>query len=176
MAAYPENTGGIIAAIQACIVAAGGTLTTDYPKNTGGIIQALVALQAALGTGGSGSSLSVEMTAGEDVSKGDALYIFSNGKVFRARVDDTRMKATVIGFAKEDAVADAVVDVVTRGILENTGAYGVSTQYFLTGVTGAEGTISNTPVSTAGSYNVLVGEGINNDKLDIKTSTPVLLS
>ena len=176
MAAYPENTGGIIAAIQACIVAAGGTLTTDYPKNTGGIIQALVALQAALGTGGSGSSLSVEMTAGEDVSKGDALYIFSNGKVFRARVDDTRQKATVIGFAKEDAVADEVVAVVTRGILENTGSYHQSTEYFLTGVTGAEGTISSTPITAAGSYSVLVGEGINNDKLDIKTSTPVLLS
>ena len=37
MAAYPENTGGIISAIQACIVAAGGTLTQEYPKNTGGI-------------------------------------------------------------------------------------------------------------------------------------------
>ena len=116
------------------------------------------------------------MTAGEDVSKGDALYIFSNGKVFRARVDDTRMKATVIGFAKEDAVADAVVDVVTRGILENTSSYRQSTGYCLTGVVGAEGTISSTPITTAGHYSVLIGEGINNDKLDIKTSTPVLLS
>ena len=42
MAAYPENTGGIISAIQACIVAAGGTLTQEYPKNTGGIISALL--------------------------------------------------------------------------------------------------------------------------------------
>ena len=176
MAAYPENTGGIIAAIQACIVAAGGTLTTDYPNNTGGIIRALVALQGALGAGGSGSSLSVEMTAGEDVSKGDALYIFSSGKVFRARVDGGRMKANVIGFAKEDAVLDAVVDVVTRGVLENTSSYHQSTEYFLTGVVGAEGTISSTPITTAGHYSVLIGEGINNDKLDVKTSTPVLLS
>ena len=52
MAAYPENTGGIISAIQACIVAAGGTLTTDYPKNTGGIISALLALQSAIAGGG----------------------------------------------------------------------------------------------------------------------------
>ena len=44
MAAYPETPSGIIAAIQACIVAAGGTLTTGYPNNTGGIISALVAL------------------------------------------------------------------------------------------------------------------------------------
>ena len=48
MAAYPENTGGIISAIQACIVAAGGTLTTAYNNNTGGIIQALMALQTAI--------------------------------------------------------------------------------------------------------------------------------
>jgi hypothetical protein len=175
MASYPNNYGGIISAINACIATAGGTVTS-YPNNTGGIIQALIALNNALGSGGSGSSLSLEMTAGEDVSKGDALYIFSNGKVFRARVDDTRMKATVIGFAKEDALLDGVVNVITRGMLENTGSYHQSTEYFLSGVVGSEGTISNTPVTTSGSYSVLVGEGIDNDKLDIKTSTPVLLS
>ena len=48
MAYYPENTGGIIAAINACILAAGGTVTS-YNNNTGGIIQALLALQTAIG-------------------------------------------------------------------------------------------------------------------------------
>jgi|TARA_B100000530_G_scaffold91134_2_gene55561 hypothetical protein len=173
MAAYPENTGGIISAIQACIVAAGGTLTQEYPKNTGGIIAALVTLQTAIGSGGSGSSLSVELTVGEDVSKGDALYIQSDGKVYKADADDTREKATVLGFAKEDAVAEALVDVVTRGMLENTGGYAATTQYFLTG---SPGVISATPATTAGSFSVAVGEGVSNDKIDIKISTPVLLS
>ena len=63
MAAYPENTGGIISAIEACIVAAGGTLTTAYNNNTGGIIQALLALQTAIGGLGGGSSVEIELTA-----------------------------------------------------------------------------------------------------------------
>ena len=54
MASYPENTGGIIAAINACILAAGGTVTS-YNNNTGGIIQALLALQTAIAGMGGGS-------------------------------------------------------------------------------------------------------------------------
>ena len=173
MAAYPENTSGIIAAIQACIVAAGGTLTTGYPNNTGGIISALVALQGALGGGGSGASISLSLTVGEDVSKGDALYIQSDGKVYKAENDDTREKATVLGFAKEDALQDNEVAVVTRGSLENTGSYAATTQYFLSDTAGG---VTTTAPSTAGEFSVLIGEGISDDKIDIKISTPILLS
>ena len=173
MAAYPENTSGIIAAIQACIVAAGGTLTTGYPNNTGGIISALVALQGALGGGGSGASIALSLTVGEDVSTGDALYIQSDGKVYKAENDDTREKATVLGFAKADAVQDSEVAVVTRGALENTGSYASTTQYFLSDAAGA---ITTTAPSAAGSFSVLLGEGISADKIDVKISTPVELS
>ena len=54
---YAENTSGIIAAITACIQAAGGSVTS-YPSNTAGIIQALIDLQTALTTGGTALSLS----------------------------------------------------------------------------------------------------------------------
>ena len=57
MAYYPENTGGIIAAINACILAAGGTVTS-YNNNTGGIIQPLLALQTAIAGMGGGSAVS----------------------------------------------------------------------------------------------------------------------
>lgn len=173
MAEYPNNYGGIISAIQACIVAAGGTLTQEYPKNTGGIIAALVTLQGALGTGGSGASIALNLTVGEDVSKGDALYIQNDGKVYKAENDDTREKATVLGFAKEDAVQDTEVAVVTRGSLENTGSYAATTQYFLSDTAGG---VTTTAPSTAGEFSVLVGEGLSDDKIDIKISTPIELS
>jgi len=89
MAYYPENTGGIIAAINACILAAGGTVTS-YNNNTGGIIQALLALQTAIGGMGGGSAVEIELTAGEVLAKGDAVYIDSNGELLKAVHDDTR--------------------------------------------------------------------------------------
>ena len=76
MVAYPENTGGIISAIKACIVAAGGTVTTAYNNNTGGIISALVALQTAI-AGMDESSLTMELTAATNLAIGDAVYILS---------------------------------------------------------------------------------------------------
>ena len=61
MAYYPENTKGIIQAINACILAQGGVVVA-YPHNTGGIIDALRTLASLMG---GGSDLSIEMTAGE---------------------------------------------------------------------------------------------------------------
>ena len=83
MAYYPENTGGIIAAINACILAAGGTVTS-YNNNTGGIIQALLALQTAIAGMGGGSAVEIELTAGEALSKGDVVFIDSDGKLQKA--------------------------------------------------------------------------------------------
>ena len=84
MAAYPENTGGIISAIKACIVAAGGTVTGEYLNNTGGVIQALLALQTAI-AGMGGSALEIELTAAENLAIGDVVYIDANGKLAKAR-------------------------------------------------------------------------------------------
>ena len=97
MAAYPENTGGIISAIEACIVAAGGTLTTAYNNNTGGIIQALLALQTAIGGLGGGSSVEIKLTAAENLAIGDVVHIDSNGKLAKAIHSSTRDVATVDG-------------------------------------------------------------------------------
>jgi hypothetical protein len=117
--AYTENTAGIIAAINACILAQGGTVTS-YPSNTGGVIKALIALEAAIagggGGGGSGSAVSIPFTAGEILIKGDAVYLSTaDGKVYRAQKDATREQATVIGLATANAALDAEVNVIVRG-------------------------------------------------------------
>ena len=80
-----------------------------YPHNTGGIIQALLALEAALSGGGSGgSAVSISMTAGEALTAGDAVYInTTDSKIYKAENDDTREKATVMGFVNADAALDA---------------------------------------------------------------------
>ena len=83
---FAENTSGIIAAIIACIEASGGAVSS-YPSNTAGIIQALIDLKTAIASGGGGgggggahthadeTSISLSMTCGESVVKGDAVYI-----------------------------------------------------------------------------------------------------
>ena len=120
MAGYNENTAGIIAAINACIIAAGGTVTS-YPSNTGGIISALIALETAIGSGGGGgggggAALTIPLTAGEALVRGDAVYLAtSDGKVYKAQNDNNREEATVIGLAAANAVLDAEVGVVVRG-------------------------------------------------------------
>ena len=101
---YAENTSGIIAAITACIQAAGGQVTS-YPANTAGIIQALIDLQNAISGGGSGAQSVAALNpaiAGEALSLGDAVYIqASDGRVYKAYSNNSREKANVLGLAKD---------------------------------------------------------------------------
>ena len=120
MAAYPENTGGIISAIQACIVAAGGTLTTAYNHNTGGIISALVALQTAI-AGMDESSLTMELTAATNLAIGDAVYIDANGKLAKAAHNSTRDIATVAGLILEAVTANNTAKLIFTGKINVTG-------------------------------------------------------
>jgi len=174
MAGYNENTAGIIGAINACITAAGGTLTS-YPANTGGIISALVALEAAISggsSGGGGASLTLPLTAGEDVTKSDALYMNSDGSVYKAKSDGTREEATVIGLAKEDALAAATVDVVARGKIVSTGTpYVAGTDMYLDATAG--GLTSTIPTS---GFIVSIGEGLSTTDLDVRIQTPIELT
>ena len=119
MTAYPENTGGIIAAINACIVAAGGQMGT-YNNNTGGIIQALLELQTAIGGMGGGSAVEIELTAGEVLNKGEAVYIDSNGKLMKAIQDSTRDIATVAGLIKENVAAESLGKLVFSGKIDHS--------------------------------------------------------
>tara|TARA_R100001163_G_C4938658_1_gene111479 strand:- start:12 stop:539 length:528 start_codon:yes stop_codon:yes gene_type:complete len=174
MAAYPENTGGIISAIQACIVAAGGTLTTAYNHNTGGIISALVALQTAI-AGMDESSLTMELTAATNLAIGDAVYIDANGKLAKAAHNSTRDIATVAGLILEAVTANNTAKLIFTGKINVTGwAQGNLTpgaRYFLNGT----GTISATPPSSANQYVVLVGEALDANTIALNIDVPVLL-
>ena len=174
MAAYPENTGGIISAIQACIVAAGGTLTTAYNHNTGGIISALVALQTAI-AGMDESSLTMELTAATNLAIGDAVYIDANGKLAKAAHNSTRDIATVAGLILEAVTANNTAKLIFTGKINVTGwAQGNLTpgaRYFLNGT----GTISATPPSSANQYVVLVGEALDANTIALNIDVTVLL-
>ena len=61
----------------------------------------------------------LKVTLGEDVSKGDALYIQSNGKWYKALADGTRGPAQ--GFAIEAGVADASIRIQRCGELTVAG-------------------------------------------------------
>jgi hypothetical protein len=174
MVAYPENTGGIISAIKACIVAAGGTVTTAYNNNTGGIISALVALQTAI-AGMDESSLTMELTAASNLAIGDAVYIDANGKLAKAAHNSTRDIATVAGLVLEAVTANNTAKLIFTGKINVTGwAQGNLTpgaRYFLNGT----GTISATPPSSANQYVVLVGEALDANTIALNIDVPVLL-
>jgi hypothetical protein len=180
MAAYPENTGGIISAIQACIVAAGGTLTQEYPKNTGGIISALLTLQSAIagGGGGGGGSVVVELEAFHDLGIGDAVRVLSNGKVAKAHQNtDGREGATVAGLVKEDVSIGGTAKIIVAGPVDVTGWAQTPTDltigaaYFLNGA----GILSTTPPSAADDCVTFIGEAVETKKIILNIDVPVLL-
>ena len=170
---YAENTSGIIAAITACIQAAGGQVTS-YPANTAGIIQALIDLQNAISGGGSGAqsvAALVPAIAGEALAVGDAVYIqASDGRVYKAYSNNSREKANVIGLAKE-AVSNAgdQVTVVARGPIAGLTGLTVGLDYFLDN----NGAISTTAPSGGGVYSVHVGPAISSTQLDVQPNPPV---
>jgi hypothetical protein len=170
---YAENTAGIIAAITACIVAAGGTVTS-YPSNTAGIIQALIDLQGALGGGSGGSGLSVRlpMNAGETLNACDAVYLAGDGFVYRARNTGSFQQANVLGFCREGVIAGASVTVIARGRVDGFTGLSTGQEYYLT----TAGAVSPTPPIGGGVYLTRVGQALSAVSLDVQTETPLLLS
>ena len=134
---YAENTSGIIAAIVSCIVAQGGSVAS-YPANTGGVIKSLLDLKTAIssggggcgGGGGSADTVDLSNTAGESVALDDAVYLHTDGKVYKAINNDTRAKATVVGVVKAAANANANATIVLRGKVTSTGAFGAAGNVF----------------------------------------------
>ena len=165
---YAENTSGIIAAITACIAAAGGTVVS-YPANTAGVIRALLDLKAALG----GSDVvEVTVTAGEALSAGNAVYLHTDGKVYKATNNGTRAVATVFGLAQEASSINTDATIVIRG--KNTGVAGLTTGNEL--YLGTAGGVTPTATSASGSYSVAIGQAMTATSMDVDIRTPVLLS
>ena len=170
---YAENTSGIIAAITACIQAAGG-LVTSYPANTAGIIQALIDLQNAISGGGAGAQSVATLLpaiAGESLSVGDALYIqVSDGRVYKAYSNNSREKANVIGLAKE-AVSNPgdQLTVVARGPIAGMSGLTAGLDYFLDN----NGAVTTTSPSGGGVYSVHIGQAISSTQLDVQPNPPI---
>ena len=178
---YAENTSGIIAAIVSCIVAQGGSVAS-YPANTGGVIKALLDLKTAIssggggGGGGGGSADTVELsiTAGESVALDDAVYLHTDGKVYKAINNDTRAKATVVGVVKAAANANANATIVLRGKVTSTGAFGAAGNVFW--LSNSTGQLSGTPAAATGDFVTKVGTALDANNLVVMIEPPVELA
>lgn len=177
---YAENTSGIIAAIVACIVAQGGSVAS-YPANTGGVIKALLDLKTAIGSGGGGSggggsadTVELSITAGETVALDDAVYLHTDGKVYKAVNNDTRAKATVVGIVKTGASANGNATIVLRGKVTSNGAFGGAGNAFWLSNSG--GQLSGTATTTAGNFVTKVGTSLDANNLVVMIEPPVELA
>ncbi len=172
---FAENTSGVIAAIVTCIQAAGGSVKS-YPSNTAGIIQALIDLQLAISGGGTGTQSVAALAptvAGEDILKGQAVYVnTSDGKAHKATNIFSREKANVLGLAKEDALANNGLTVVVRGPLEGLSGLTIGADYFL----GVDGSISTTAPTGGGVYGTFIGQAISASAVDVQPVAPMYLT
>jgi len=170
---YAENTAGVIAAITACIVAVGGTVVS-YPSNTAGVIQALIDLQKALGGGSGGSGLSVRlpMTAGQDLAIADAVYLANDGFVYKARSNGSRAEASLLGLCREAANTGQSVTVIARGRVDGLSGLTPSAEYFL--ATG--GALTSTAPVGSGIYLTMAGQALSATSLDVQPQAPILLT
>ena len=171
MGQYTENTSGIIAAINACIAAAGGTVTA-YTHNTAGVIAALLDLKTAVGSGGTAETVEIEVTAGETLLLGHAVYLHTDGKVYKATPSGTRAQATVFGLAKAGVATDETATLIIRGSCTGMSGLTVGAEYFIA----TAGAISNTVPSASGSYVTRVGQAQSATVFSVNPAQPVLLT
>lgn len=178
---YAENTSGIIAAIVSCIVAQGGSVAS-YPANTGGVIKALLDLKTAISGGGGGGgggggsaadTVEAAVTAGHALAIGEAVYLHTDGKVYKANNANTRNVAEVFGFVKAAVDADESVTIVIRGKLTKTGAFSSGQQYWLGSTSG---TIATSAPTTSGDFITKVGVGLDANNFVVMIEPPVELS
>ena len=178
---YAENTSGIIAAIVACIVAQGGSVAS-YPANTGGVIKALLDLKTAISGGGgggggssSGETVEIAVTAGANITAADAVYLHTDGKVYKATNSTNRAEATVLGLAKANAGVNTDATIVLKGkVTVTTGAFGASGNKFFLGA--AVGSISTSPPTTSGDFVTSLGIALDNNNFVVMIEPPVELT
>ena len=180
---YAENTSGIIAAIVSCIVAQGGSVAS-YPANTGGVIKALLDLKTAISGGGgggggggssSGETVEIAVTAGSNITAADAVYLHTDGKVYKATNSTNRAEATVLGLAKDNADINTDATIVLKGkVTVTTGAFGASGNKFFLGA--AVGSISTSPPTTSGDFVTSLGIALDSNNFVVMIEPPVELT
>ena len=178
---YAENTSGIIAAIVACIVAQGGSVAS-YPANTGGVIKALLDLKTAIGSGGGGGgggggsadTVEVAVTAGQNIALAEAVFLHTDGKVYKATNSTNRAEATVFGIAKAAAAINTQATIVLRGKVTKTNGFGASGNAFWLGATA--GAVGQTPATASGDFVTKLGTAIDANNLIVMIEPPVELA
>lgn len=179
---YPENTAGILDALNSVIETAGGE-RKSYEHNTGGLLKALIDLRFAIATAGiKGGCDYIQLKlpgtydpAAPPILPGMVVTVGSDGLVKAATSNQTRQLAHVVGVANALDYSDPeqpVVNVVTRGFLDVYQKLKPGEQYFLA----EDGYISAKAASGSGAFVVPVGQAVNETTLDVQPGTPLELS
>ena len=171
---YEPNIEGALAVLVDLMIGEGVTMAREpYAPNFRGLVDALIDLKEGFPTRRAGS-LEIDLTAGETLSQGQAVYInSSDGEVYKAIASGTVDQATIIGFAKENKNAGLVVTIQVGGVLSLSGL-DEGEIYFLSEA--SAGSITSTPPSTPGQFVTRVGEAGSTAQLCIKPEVPILLS
>ena len=171
---YEPNIEGALAVLADLMIGQGVLMAREpYAPNYRGLVDALIDLKEGFPTRVAGS-LEIKIIAGETITQGEALYIDEpTGTVFKAIASSGVDEATVIGFAKENALTGQLMDVQVGGVLAVSGL-SPGALYFLSAA--SAGSITTTPPSTPGEYVVRVGEAGSSAQLCIKPEVPILLS
>lgn len=172
MSSYEPNIESAISVLVDIMVAHSFTLTRQpYEPNYRGLVDALIDLKEGFPTF-TPERIGFDATTFEAVASGDALYMRNtDGLVGKAIANDTRDKATVVGFADDAALSGATVRVLVAGILDHPGGLDVGDIHFLSETTA--GAVTNTAPST---YVTRVGEASKADELTIQIEPPILLT
>lgn len=115
------------------------------------------------GTGGSTSS--IKLTAGEDLTANDCVYQSKlDGLIYKARAnnDDT---SDVLGFARKTVTTGSSVEVITGGIIKGFSALSPGKIYYLSA--DASGVILDTPPSLNGQWIVPVAMAVSGTEIVI---------
>lgn len=171
---FAENDWGILAAINLCIKAAGGVVSS-YPANTGGIIRALVDLSVAVGSVAGGSTvLNFSMVAAENLTAGNLVHINSSGQAAKAIASGTRDQATVIGMASASITSGALGNITLLGGQVGLTSLTPGALYYLSAVTAGAYTL--TPPSGSGQYVTRIGEALSATTMMVGPKEPTRLA
>lgn len=113
------------------------------------------------------------MTAGENLSAGDFVYINTSdaNKIYKADADAVGKKA--IGYVLASASTDASVTVYFEGINDQLSGLTLGADYFLSATAGG---VTTTQPSSAGQIVQYVGTAISTTAIHFKFSPPIVLA
>lgn len=118
-----------------------------------------------------GAIFDTDSTASGAVTAGEAMYAPSAGTVAKARAN-TLASSRVVGFATETTAGAGVAPIQSAGIITRSGVT-ANQRYYLSAVT--DGLLVTTPDAVAGQFLVLIGWGVDTNKLLFVPHTPILL-